>query len=256
VYTYHIDPAQIENVVPSFPPPPMITSVPPSPASLRAYERWRVERQTTLQEGNEHAGHGVASVLRNRSQRWSADDESQREDVPSISALQRTLWKCLREMFAHPEKSRHEISRTIARTDAAHAQLEQVLTRLYSTDLLTRASEAQDRWVGLPFTFHHEGNLWNGTIDLAFFSSHAWVVGFFAFDTAAVTPTQSMSGRNNTLPLLHAFVLERLTQRPVQEIVIVDIRSGAVTTVPWGDAERNVVAAELPQSSSFGGKGQ
>jgi hypothetical protein len=173
-----------------------------------------------------------------------------------MSGLRNALWKSLQEMLTQQEKSVHEIATAVGGMGAGQQELEQSLLRLRPTDLLARASAAQERWVGLPFTFHHEGRLWSGTIDLAFFAQDAWVVGHFLLDALADTQTQLVAVAHKTPLLLHAFVLEHLTGRRVQEVALVAVRSGEVATVTWGDAERNVVAAGLTRSSSFGGARQ
>ena len=80
----------------------------------------------------------------------------------------------MQEMFAYPEKSESEIAGTVGNTVAEQHELEHMLLSLRTTSLFTRACEAHERWVGLPFTLHHEGRLWSGTIDLAFIADDAW----------------------------------------------------------------------------------
>jgi ATP-dependent helicase/nuclease subunit A len=256
VYTYHVDPAQIETVAPSFPPPPVITGVLPNAASLRAYERWQAERRAIIEKGRAHAAWDVIPVPSVFPSQKPVADMERKAAVPVTSTLRQALWTSLQEMLAHPEKSVHEIAKATGSTGAEQREIEHALLHLRTSGLFARVAAARERWSGLPFTLHHEGRLWNGTIDLAFFAHDAWVIGHFLLAVLADTQTPSIAEVSKTPLFLHAFAFERLTGQRVQEVVLAAVRSGEVTTVTWGDAGRNSVAAELSRFSSFGGARQ
>jgi hypothetical protein len=159
----------------------------------------------------------------------------------------------MQDMFAYPEKSEGEIAGTVGGSVAEQHELEQRLTVLRITPLLTRAREARERWVGLPFTLYHEGRLWSGTIDLAFIADDAWSIGYFLLDPSSTAQVQVTSDVSTTPLFLHAFALERLTERLVQDVTLVDGRSGEMMSFPWGAAERHSLALELARSSTIGG---
>ena len=90
---------------------------------------------------------------------------------------------------------------------AEQHELEQRLTVLRITPLLTRAREARERWVGLPFTLYHEGQLWSGHIDLAFIADDAWSIGYFLLDPSSTAQVQVTSDVSTTP---HSFTRLRL----------------------------------------------
>jgi len=156
-------------------------------------------------------------------------------------------------MFAYPEKSEGEIAGAVRGSVAERHELEQMLTVLRITPLLTRACEARERWVGLPFTLYHEGQLWSGTIDLAFIADDTWSIGYFLLDPSFTDQVQVTSDASTTPLFLHAFALERLTERLVQDVTLVDGRSGKMMPFSWGAAERHSLALELARSPTIGG---
>lgn len=256
VYTYHINLAHIEQMLPPFPPTPIITKVLPHAVALRAYERWEAERRAIIGKGSKYTARDVMSVPGDLPRPMPVTDVERREDTPFTLALRTALWKSMQEMFVHPEKSESAIARAVGRTEAEQHQLEQALVRLRASSFFARAAEAQERWAGLPFTLHHQGRLWSGTIDLAFIVDDVWVVGYFLLDTLSSTHAQSIPEVSKTPLFLHAFVLGRLTGRPVQELAAVDVLSGQVMTFPWRDEDRHSLAMELAQSPPLGGTAQ
>lgn len=198
----------------------------------------------------------MSSVLKDPPQQMLTVDSGRRERFSSASAVRTALWKSVQDMFAHPEKSKSEIAGTVRGLMAEQHEIEQMLTILRATPLLTRAYEAQERWVGLPFMLHHEGRLWSGTIDLGFIAADAWSIGHFLLDPIAAGQAQAMKDASPILPFLHAFVLERLTGRPVQDVTLVDVRSGEILPFSWGDEERHSLVIELARSSTVGGTAQ
>ena len=186
-------------------------------------------------------------------QQTSAIDMGRRESFSSVSALRSALWKSLQDMFAYPEKSEGEIAGTIRGSVAEQYELEQMLTVLRISPLLTRARRAHERWVGLPFTLYYEGRLWSGTIDLAFIADDAWSIGYVLLDPSSIDQVRVTSDASTTPLFLHAFALERLTERLVQDVTLVDGRSGEMMPFPWGATERHSLALELARPSTVGG---
>ena len=255
VYTYFIDPASIEQVVPSVPLSPMITRVQTNAAAVRAYEHWNAERYATMKKGCGGEEGGTVSVWSNDQQ--AATAEGRLSEVPHAgSAIRVTLRRALQELFDHPEKSESEIVNTVGPTIAEREEIEHLLASLRTTDVLARAQEANERWVGLPFTLYHEGRLWNGTVDFAFIADNAWVVGYLLLDPGIDENEQTVREASKGQLFLHAFALERLTARPVQEVAIVVVPSGHVLTFSWGEGERHSLATELARSSPIGGTAQ
>ena len=105
VYTYHIDPASIEQVVPSLPPPPMITNVLPNAAVLRAYEHWNAERRATTEKGCEHKERDTMSMLRDLPQRILTADVGRRGKLPiCLDTTHYLVEICARDVCSSREK--------------------------------------------------------------------------------------------------------------------------------------------------------
>lgn len=245
VHVYKSDPMSIEHVVPSFAPPPLITQVPTNAAALRSYEHWTTEHYATVKKGQGAKGQEMLSVL---------GDVEHRD--PAVDMLRAALRKSLDALLKSPEMNESEIARTVGTTGAPYEELTHLLTFLRANVLPTRAYEASERWIGLPFSLHYDGRVWHGTIDFAFIVEESWVVGHFLFDPFIDEQEQTMSDANTARLFLHAFALERLTGRPVREAVLIAVRSSGIKRFSWGDDERRAMAAELTRSSLIGGIGQ
>jgi ATP-dependent exoDNAse (exonuclease V) beta subunit len=123
---------------------------------------------------------------------------------------------------------------TAAQREDATRLLQQVL----ASPVAARARIAPERFAEEPFVLHYQGCLLEGMIDLAFSEKEAWVL--VDFKTAQVRETEVTAQAAVYRPQLYlcALALERLTGRPVAEILLLFVRTQQEVRWTWGERER------------------
>ena len=248
VYMYMVDPASIEQTVPTSPSSPMITHVPANAKALQTYNYWQAERCATIEKGT-GAGAAPIIVATVAHQHLSLTDAERHQMDASADASRQRLHWAIQALLDHPEQTAQEIATTFARPVAEQEEITTLLATVGEIPLLVRARQTTERWVGVPFTLQYHGHFCQGTIDLAFATDDTWVIGYVYLASESYT-LEEETVEIDTAPLfLQAFAFEQLTGKLVREVVLVTAQTGKEQSLFWGDTERHAVIARLARST-------
>jgi ATP-dependent exoDNAse (exonuclease V) beta subunit len=134
-------------------------------------------------------------------------------------------------------------------TAVERAEAERLVQNILASPIMTRARVAATCFAEVPFTLHYQNHkqdgLLEGVIDLAFIENGAWVVVDFKTDLLAPAELSERVKAYRLQLNLYALALERLTDSPVKDLVLLFARSQQEVVFTWDDAARTAAQAIL-----------
>lgn len=103
--------------------------------------------------------------------------------------------------------------------------------------VFSRARAAPTCLTDVPFTLRHKDHLLEGQLDIAFLEDGAWVLVHVVADGTPDTPLEQQHHPPPSV-LLSALACERLTGRPVKEVVLLCAASRQEVSVTWDEDTR------------------
>jgi ATP-dependent exoDNAse (exonuclease V) beta subunit len=240
-FIYRLPTAAFATAASSMTTPLILPSVAHEETAAYAYREWEQARQATLAAGRQAAVICTVTALTPPEKSLDRPDEAWTSERAHdrIASLRfgRAVHAALRRASvrrAGAQVTTERIPIALTGDDAVIAQL--VETTLASP-VMARARSAVERFAETPFSLPYAGRLIEGVIDFAFIENGAWTIVDFKTDRQPVTEGERYAAYRAQL-WLYALALERLTQRPVAELVLLFVRSQQIVTCPWGDVER------------------
>ena len=216
----------------------VIAAITPDQAALRLHQEWETQRSSTLAHGRKTGSINAVTALAEAQMLGAVLPE---KDESKDTAARRTdflLGRAVHE--ALKGGGDNAIASAVGRLWKANEREEakRLVENAFASSALTRAQAASEHFSELPFVLHHEEHLSEGVIELAFVENAAWVIVDFKTDAVAEAEVAARAGAYKPQLALYALALERLTDRPVKELVLLFVRSRQEVNFSWNADER------------------
>ncbi len=245
VFIYRLPDAALQTEATKMATSVLVPHVASDAKALHDFRAWEQARADVLVRGRQTTAITTVTAL-TAVEPWvrtSPPDEaaSPREGQASGLRFGRAVHAALRRATTHglaPETAASSV-----RTVEEQAEIARLVQATLSSPLMQRARHSASRFAEVPFSLHLSGRLLEGIIDFAFIEDGAWILMDFKTDHVAGAQADARAVGYRAQVQLYALALERLTQRPVAEVIVFFVRPQHAVTCPWNDEER--CAAEM-----------
>lgn len=232
------------------------TRIAPNPAAVRAYQEWAGRRQEILTRGNRPEMITGVSALAGAvvSEEEAAGQGSPAPPEQIRSSVTRVIQAIFKGVSESAATRLMRCQESRGWHDIEHEQAERLVRNLIAAPILTRAQIASERFVGMPFAFHHQGRLYEGAIDLAFVEEGAWrIVDCKTEQIVGKREAEARALIYRPQLCVCGLALERLTGRRVRDLTLFFACVPHQVTWVWGENERRLAEAVLARASGTAG---
>jgi ATP-dependent helicase/nuclease subunit A len=243
------------SALPTTTPPlfPVFSQVKHDESAVQAYTMWDSTRRRVLASGKQTASLATVTALAaTQSSLFPEKAPLATSEGESLARLRfgRAVHAALRHV-----SSSDKLNMVAGRFSGVWGpgekeELEQLVANALASPVMSRARKAEERFAETPIALHLNGRLIEGIIDLAFIEDGTWVVVDFKTDNVTRAAVTMRADAYRMQLYLYALALERVTQRPVRELVLLFVRSSQEVTFSWGETERRLAetcAAIIPE---------
>jgi ATP-dependent exoDNAse (exonuclease V) beta subunit len=255
VWVYRLPSEGPQTMLPSMSALSLFSRADSEATAVRDYQEWDDTRRTTLVAGRRSAPINTVSDLTAHAlleseglERQYASDTAREGDRFDRLRFGRVVHTAL------CNAQRHDAMRSIgfplpvwwSLHEKKH--VERLVQETLTSSLMQRARKSDIRFAETPFSLHVDGQLLEGIIDFAFLENGFWTIVDFKTDQIAQEHTAIRAAVYRPQLYLYALALERLTQRPVTELIIFFVRLQRSVTFSWNENER-LMAKTLLQTT-------
>jgi hypothetical protein len=238
VFVYQRPVHTVEQTLPTLVADAVIATVAPDQAALHSYQEWETQRNHALACGGRR---GRISTVTTLAEVQTPGEVLPERDTSKDTVARRTGLRLGRAVHEALKRGGGKaIASAVSGLWNANEREEAkcLVENAFASSVLARAQAAPERFSELPFVSHHEEQLVEGVIDLAFVENEAWVIVDYKTDAVAGAEVEARAVVYKPQLALYALALERLTGRPVKELVLLFVRSRQEVRFAWSDDER------------------
>jgi ATP-dependent exoDNAse (exonuclease V) beta subunit len=242
----------VEKPTPALPAAQTITTVSPEPVALRTYQEWESRLRATLTRGRET---GVIKAVTELAETRAAPEFSPGYGKligPSIRRSSLRLGRVVHNTLQRGDANATVPALSGLRDATERENTQGLIASVQTSSVLARAKTATERFSELPFVLHSEGRLLEGVIDFAFIEAGAWVVVDFTTDVVVEAEAEERAKVYRPQLYVYALALERLTNRPVKELVLFFIQSCQEVVYSWDNDKRVYIETLLSRKNYLG----
>ncbi|MBI3247728.1 MAG: UvrD-helicase domain-containing protein [Deltaproteobacteria bacterium] len=255
VFIYRLPDAALQTEATSVSTSVLFSRVEPDAGALRDFREWERARAATLASGRQAPAMTTVTTL-TASAPWERaalpdNAEPRREGQAAGLRFGRAVHAALRRATTHGIAPETAAAVSGVRETEEQAELARLVKNTLASPLMQRARQSESRFAEVPFSLHLSGRLLEGIIDFAFIENGAWILMDFKTDHVAPARANERAASYRAQVQLYALALERLTHRPIAELIVFFVRPQHAVTFSWGEEERRsaeTLVCTLPET--------
>lgn len=228
-------------------PSSLLATIEPKESSFRDYQAWESRRLATLAVGGRSEAITTVTALSTATDQLDppmhTQTMAQRKDRLASLYFGRAVHAALRSAAMSTSAFQSPLHFLEGGNADEKKEIERLVMATLSSPVMLRAQKAKERFAETPFSLYLSGRLVEGVVDFAFIENGAWVIVEFKTDRVRETEIETRAALYRPQVYLYALALERLTRRPIRDLVLYFVRVQRTMSLVWDDEARRSAEA-------------